>query len=71
MGGHDPSPGIWYSGVGSKLEIRVNGSRLEGSSYSTEGQAENTSWWAALILVQTDRIVFVVLCMVGQSPYPK
>jgi len=37
MSGHDPLSGVWYSGVGSKLELRVNGSRLEGFFHSTEG----------------------------------
>ncbi len=37
MGGHDPLSGIWYSSVGSKLDLRVNGSKLEGLFHSMEG----------------------------------
>jgi Avidin family len=36
MKGQDPLAGVWYSGVGSKLELKVNGSRLEGFFQSTE-----------------------------------
>lgn len=36
MNGQDPLSGVWYSGVGSKLELKVNGSRLEGFFHSTE-----------------------------------
>lgn len=32
----DPLSGVWYSGVGSKLEIKVSGSRLAGYFHSTE-----------------------------------
>ncbi len=37
MSGHDPLSGVWYTGVGSKLELKVNGSKLEGYFHSTEG----------------------------------
>jgi hypothetical protein len=37
MNGKDPIYGTWYSGVGSKLELEVNGSELRGFFHSTEG----------------------------------
>jgi Avidin family len=37
MNANDPLSGIWYSAVGSKLELAVNGSELRGFFHSTEG----------------------------------
>jgi hypothetical protein len=37
MGAPDPISGLWYSGVGSKLEITVTNSELRGYFHSTEG----------------------------------
>ena len=36
MSGNDPLSGIWYSGVGSKLELAVKGSELSGFFHSKE-----------------------------------
>jgi hypothetical protein len=36
MSKKDPLAGVWYSGVGSKLELEVDGSRLTGSFDSAE-----------------------------------
>jgi Avidin family len=36
MSANDPLSGIWYSGVGSKLELEVKGSELRGFFHSTE-----------------------------------
>jgi hypothetical protein len=35
-GKDDPLSGVWYSGVGSKLELGVDGSKLVGFFHSTE-----------------------------------
>ncbi|HXO00238.1 MAG TPA: avidin/streptavidin family protein [Candidatus Acidoferrales bacterium] len=37
MSGNDPLDGVWYSGVGSKLELSVKGSELSGYFHSKEG----------------------------------
>ena len=39
MPGTDPLSRVWYSKVGSKLELVVRGSKLEGYFHSTEGPA--------------------------------
>src|ERR1700722_16997635 len=37
MRGSDPLSGVWFSEVGSKLELRVTGSEIRGFFHSTEG----------------------------------
>jgi hypothetical protein len=36
----DPLAGVWYSGVGSRLELHVHGARLTGFFASTEDEGE-------------------------------
>ena len=51
MSGSNPLNGTWYSSVGSKLDLEINGSELKGKFYSTQDPDSYTTVFGSVASV--------------------